>query len=153
MKIKTKGKLTMKNKLIKSTVLCIALAIIGLMLAGCGNTSKQGTTEERYYGDFNIFENDKETALNSSEYISKIYFIKNKTMTIASSEEFDDDTGNTVTYILESDEYDSDISFVYNKEKYTIHPIANAKTRDVECLKVFKNGVETQQMNWAEKVN
>lgn len=143
----------MKNKLIKTTILCITLAVVGLMFAGCANTSTTGSSQGPYYVALNSFQNDQNATLNTQEHLSTILFGENGKLTVTSADVYNNNTGTGVPYQRESDTYDTEITFMYNDDSYAIQPEVDQDTKEIKWLNILKNGAKTQQMNWATKVN
>lgn len=143
----------MKSNLFKSIVLCLVLAIVGLTASGCSNTTTTNSTQAPYYAALNSFQNDQDATKNNQEYLSTILFDENGTLTVTSADVYNNNTGTRVTFQRESDAYDTVITFMYNDDSYTIQPEVDQGTKEIKWLNILKNGVKSQQMNWASKVN
>lgn len=143
----------MNNKLIKSIVLCLVLAIVGLTASGCGKTTAAGSTQDRYYSALNSFQNEQEATENTQEYLSTILFGDHGDLTVTSADVYYNNTGTSVPFQRASDAYDTEITFNYNNDNYVIKPKVNQVKKEIEYLNIFKNGVKTQKMKWSTNIN
>jgi len=146
----------MKNKLIKATILCITLAAVGLMFAGCANTATYSSAQVPYYATNNflvgIKPDDDEDVKNNQEYITRIVYNSNHIAQVTSGtdnkKEIKFNDVDFVTIPEDSIAYDAEIKFTYFGDEYHIKPVVNKQTKKIEGFNLLKNGEYSQQLSW-----